>query len=83
MSGGHGHIIFLALGVDHQENKFPGLVNELLHCFVVTKETAAGGGTSGILYNLFPKVTKQREARTHTQHVASKSMVGLIIHQKH
>ena len=28
----------------------------LLHCFAVTKEIAIGGGTSGILYNLFPKV---------------------------
>ena len=29
----------------------------LLHCFAVTKEIVAGGGTSGILYNSFPKVT--------------------------
>ena len=29
----------------------------LLHCFAVTKEIVVGGGTSGILYNLFPKVT--------------------------
>ena len=29
----------------------------LLHCFAVTKEIVRGSGTSGILYNLFPKVT--------------------------
>ena len=29
----------------------------LLHFFAVTKEIDAGGGTSGILYNLLPKVT--------------------------
>ena len=29
----------------------------LLHFFAVTKEIVGGGGTSGILYNLFPKVT--------------------------
>ena len=29
----------------------------LLHCFAVTKEIVGGDGTSGILYNLFPKVT--------------------------
>ena len=28
----------------------------LLHCFAITKEIVGGGGTSGILYNLFPKV---------------------------
>ena len=29
----------------------------LLHWFAVTKEMVVGGATSGILYNLFPKVT--------------------------
>ena len=33
MSGGRGHSLFLALGVDHQENKFPGLGNELTALF--------------------------------------------------
>ena len=35
----------------------PILEMSLLHCFAVTKEMAVGGATSGILYNLFPKVT--------------------------
>ena len=48
----------------------------LLHCFVVTKQMAVGGATSGILYNLF------HEALIHTQHVTSTSMVVLITHQK-
>ena len=48
------------------------------HCFAVTKEIVAGGGTSGILYSLFPKVIiTMRRWDWYT------SMVDLIIHHKH
>ena len=33
MFGGHGHSLLLALGADHQENKFSSLGNELTTFF--------------------------------------------------
>ena len=39
----------------------------LMHCFAITKEIVGGGGTSGILYKLFPKViitTRGRDSYT-------------------
>jgi hypothetical protein len=33
LSGGHGHSLPLSLRADHQENKFPGLGNELTALF--------------------------------------------------
>ena len=56
MSGGRIHDLLLSLRVNHQEKNFLVLEMSLLHCFVVTKEIAAGGGTSSILYKLFPNV---------------------------
>ena len=56
LSGGCGHDLLLTLRVDHQENKLPGFGNDLMDFFAVTKEIATGGGTSGILYKLFPNV---------------------------
>jgi hypothetical protein len=40
-----------------KKTNFPVLEINLQHCFAITKEIAAGDGTSGIMYNLFPKVT--------------------------
>ena len=76
-------VFFLSWGQIIKKTNFLVLEMSLLHCYAITKEIDGGGGTSGILYNLLPKVTNQREAKTHTQHVASTSMVGLIIHHKH
>ena len=39
-----------------KKTNFPVLEMSLLHCFAVTKEIATGGGTSSILYKLFPNV---------------------------
>ena len=50
-------IFFLPWGWIIRKTNFVVWEMSLLHCFAVTKEIAAGGGTSGILYNLFPKVT--------------------------
>jgi hypothetical protein len=57
LSIGSGYILLLSLREDHQEKKILVLEMGLMHCFAVIKEIATGGGTSGILYNLFPKVT--------------------------
>ena len=50
-------IFFFPWGWIIKKKKFLVWEMSLLHCFAVTKEIAARGGTSGILYNLFPKVT--------------------------
>ena len=50
-------VFFLPWGRIIRKMNFLVWEMSLLHCFVVTKEIATGGGTSGILYNLFPKVT--------------------------
>ena len=49
-------IFFLPWGWIIRKTNFLVWEMRLLHFFVVTKEIAVGGGTSGILYNLFPKV---------------------------
>ena len=49
-------IFFLSRGQIIKKKNFSVLEMSLLHCFTVTKEIAAGGGTSGIMYKLFPKV---------------------------
>ena len=49
-------IFFFPSGRIIKKTNFPVLEMSLLHCFAVTKEIAAGGGTSGVLYNLFPNV---------------------------
>ena len=48
---------FLPRGKIIKKKKFLVWEMSLLHCFVVTKEIVGGGGTSSILYKLFPKVT--------------------------
>ena len=50
-------IFFFPWGHIMRKTNLPVLEMILLHCFAVTKEMALGGATSGILYNLFPKVT--------------------------
>ena len=50
-------LFFLPWGRIIRKKKFLVLEMSLLHCFAVTKEIVGGSGTSGILYNLFPKVT--------------------------
>jgi uncharacterized membrane protein YfbV (UPF0208 family) len=40
-----------------RKTNFLVLEMSLLHCFAITKEMVVGGAISGILYNLFPKVT--------------------------
>lgn len=62
LSRGRGHGLLFSVRAYHQENKFPILEMSLLHCFAVTKEMAVGSTTSGILYNLFPKVTITAQA---------------------
>ena len=57
LSGGRGHRLLLSLRAYHQENKFLGFGNELTALFCSNQRDAVGGATSGILYNLFPKVT--------------------------
>ena len=47
-------VFFLPWGWIIRKMNFLVWEMSLLHCFAVTKEIAAGGGTSGILYNLFP-----------------------------
>ena len=57
MFGSHGNNILLDLRENHKKNKFP--VCEmiiLLHVLVVIKEMVVGRATSGILYNLLPKI---------------------------
>ena len=49
-------IFFLPWGRIIKETNFLFLEMSLLHCFAVTKEIVVGGGTSGILYKLFPNV---------------------------
>ena len=49
-------VFFFSWGRIIKKTNFLVLEMSLLHCFAVTKEIEAGGGTSGILYNLFPKV---------------------------
>ena len=49
-------VFFLPRGRIIRKKKFLVLEMSLLHCFAVTKEISASDGTSGILYNLFPKV---------------------------
>ena len=50
-------VFFLPWGWIIKKKNFMVWEMSLLHCFAVAKEIVAGGGTSGILYNLFPKVT--------------------------
>ena len=50
-------VFFLPLGQIIWKKNFLVWEMSLPHFFVVTKEIVGGGGTSGILYNLFPKVT--------------------------
>ena len=50
-------VFFFPLGQIIRKMNFLVWEMSLLHCFVVTKEIVAGACTSGILYNLFPKVT--------------------------
>ena len=50
-------IFFLPWGWIIRKTNFLVWEMSLLHFFVVTKEILGGSGTSGILYNLFPKVT--------------------------
>ena len=49
-------VFFLPRGWIIKKTNFLVLDMSLLHCFVVTKEIAIGGGTFVILYNLLPKV---------------------------
>ena len=49
-------IFFFPWGRIIKKTNFLVFEMSLLHCFVVTKEIVAGGGTSGILYNLFPNI---------------------------
>ena len=56
-------VFFLPCGWIIRKTNFPVLEMSLLNFFVVTKEIAAGSGTSGILYNLFPKVTITAQGR--------------------
>ena len=55
----------------------------LLPFLAVIKEVAVGGAISGIMYNELLKEIMTARGLTHTQHVASTSMAGLIIHHKH
>ena len=50
-------VFFLPWGRIIRKTNFLVWEMSLLHFFTVTKDIAAGGGTYGILYNLFPKVT--------------------------
>ena len=49
-------ILFLPCGWIIKKTNFPVVEMSLLHCFAITKEIAAGGGTSGTLYKLFPNI---------------------------
>ena len=49
-------VFFLPWGWIIRKTNFLVWEMSLLHCFAISKEIAAGGGTFGILYNLFPKV---------------------------
>ena len=50
-------VFFLPWGRIIRKTSFLVWEMSLLHFFAVTKEIVGGSGTSGILYNLFPKVT--------------------------
>ena len=50
-------VFFLHWGRVIKKTNFLVWEMSLLHYFAVTKEIVGGGGTFGILYNLFPKVT--------------------------
>ena len=56
-------IFFLPWGRIIRKKNFLVWEMSLLHCFAVTKEIVVGGGTSGILYKLFPKVTITSQGR--------------------
>ena len=56
-------VFFLSWERIIRKKKFLVWEMSLLHCFVVTKEIVGGGGTSGILYKLFPKVTIKMRGR--------------------
>ena len=49
-------VFLLPWGRIIRKTNFPVLEMSFLHCFVVTKEMEVGGSTSGIMYNLLPKV---------------------------
>ena len=50
-------VFFLPWGRIIRKTNFLVWEMSLLHCFAVTIEITVGGGTSGILYKLFPIVT--------------------------
>lgn len=54
-SCGCGHSLLLSLRMNHKEDKFLNLGNDLTALLRRYQEMAIGGATSHILYKLFPK----------------------------